>query len=362
MKIFNAKEWLERIHALKITTPVRIMNVCGGHERTITAAGLRTVLPKNIAIIPGPGCPVCVCPEEDLFTAIQLSLNEAVTLLAFGDLLRVPINVPRKEARSLEEAKARGADIRPVASPREALRLALNTPKRQIILFAAGFETTMAPVAAMVAEEIPNNLQFLLTGRRTWPAVAMLLATEQPGFDALVAPGHVATVMGAVEWNFVADQYKIPTAIAGFTPVSLLAAIYSILRQLQEQCPFLDNCYPEAVRTDGNGTAKRYLQQVFNVVDAKWRGIGNISQSGFTFASDYSRIDARLTYPSYTNVASNRLGAMPPGCECAKVLLGKLSPSGCRLFGTACRPSHPVGPCMVSDEGACQVWHTTKHL
>jgi hydrogenase expression/formation protein HypD len=191
------------------------MNVCGGHERSISHAGLRSALPENIELIPGPGCPVCICPEEDVYEAMQLALHEDITLLAFGDMLRVPVNVPKREPRSLEQAKAQGADIRPIASPTEAVRIANDNPHRKIIFFAAGFETTTAPVAAMLAEGAPDNLLVLLSGRLTWPAVSMLLSSEAPGFDALIAPGHVATVMGPEEWQFVVDQHNLPAAVAG---------------------------------------------------------------------------------------------------------------------------------------------------
>src|SRR5450756_3137704 len=220
------------------------MNVCGGHERSITMAGLRGALPKNVELIPGPGCPVCVCPEEDVYHAIHLALHAGVILVALVDMLRVPMNAPKAEPRSLEQAKASGADIRPVSSPQEAVRIARDNPERPVVFFVAGFETTTAPVAAMMLEGIPDNLYLLLSCRLTWPAVAMLLESEKPGFDALIAPGHVATVMGPEEWAFVVEQHAIPAAVAGFAPVSLLAAIYSVLRQLLEDECFLDNCYP----------------------------------------------------------------------------------------------------------------------
>jgi hydrogenase expression/formation protein HypD len=356
MRTASAADWLERIHGLGITGRVRIMNVCGGHERAITLAGLRTALPPNIELIPGPGCPVCICPEEDIFTAIRLALDEDITLVAFGDLLRVPVNVPRGEARSLEEARTRGADIRPIASPQEAGRLARAHPERPLVFFAAGFEPTMAPVAALLVEGVPDNLLFLLSGRLTWPAVALLLSSDRPGFHALVAPGHVATVMGPEQWRFVVERHGIPTAVAGFTPVSLLAAIYSSLRQLQEGRPFLDNCYPEVVKPGGNPTAQRHLRQALYIIDGSWRGIGMIPASGFALAPRYQDHDARRAYLSHADTARRRAGEMPPGCDCAQVVLGKIYPNECRLFGTACRPRHPVGPCMVSDEGACRIW------
>jgi hydrogenase expression/formation protein HypD len=352
----SAKEWLALVHALPLPDRVRIMNVCGGHERAITMAGLRTLLPDNIELIPGPGCPVCVTPEEDIYQAIQLARNEQLTLLTFGDMLRVPVNLPRDEIRTLEQARGAGGDIRPVASPTDVLRCAQQNPHRQVVFFATGFETTAAPVASMLVEGAPDNLSLLLTGRRTWPAVAMLLQSESPGFDALVAPGHVAAVMGPEEWEFVVERHRLPAAVAGFTPESLLAAFYSVLRQISEDRQFLDNCYPQVVHPGGNPTAQSHLDSAFEVTDSNWRGIGVIPASGFTLREEYRAQDARRLYPNHADAKRNHIGEMPPGCDCARVVLGKIYPDQCALYGGTCTPRDPVGPCMVSDEGACRIW------
>ncbi len=352
----SAATWLERIRALELPPGIKIMNVCGGHERSITMAGLRGALPKAVELIPGPGCPVCVCPEEDIYQAIQLAIREDVILLAFGDMLRVPVNVAKSQPASLEQARAAGADIRPIASPLEASGIAAANPERSVVFFAAGFETTTAPVAAMLVEGVPDNLSILLSGRLTWPAVSMLLASDSAGFDALIAPGHVATVMGPEEWQFIVDDYALPAAIAGFTSESLLAAMYSVLRQHIDGRRFLDNCYPELVKPGGNRTARKHLQSALDVVDANWRGIGVIPASGYELKPAFDAHNARKRYPAYVDEARRRAGQMPPGCDCAKVVLGKIYPNACRLYGAACTPRHPIGPCMVSDEGACRIW------
>jgi hydrogenase expression/formation protein HypD len=352
----TARTWLKKIRALDLQEPIRIMNVCGGHERSVTLSGLRTALPRTIEIIPGPGCPVCVCPEEDIYQAIQLALHEHVILVAFGDMLRVPANAPKNQPRSLAEARAAGADVRPIASPAEARMIAEQNPGQPVVFFAAGFETTTAPVAAMLVEGVPDNLSLLLSGRLTWPAVSLLLNSEQPGFDALIAPGHVATVMGPEEWEFVTRQHGIPAAVAGFTPDSLLAAIYSALRQHLESRPFLDNCYRGLVRPGGNPLAKQHLQTAMAVGDANWRGIGSIPDSGFELREAYAAHDARRLFPDFNLEDRRRSGSMPPGCDCARVVLGKIYPNQCRLYGKGCVPRNPVGPCMVSDEGACRIW------
>ncbi len=352
----SAKYWLEALHGLGSSRSVRILNVCGGHERTISLAGLRSAIPSNIEIVPGPGCPVCICPEEDVYEAIQLALHEDVILVAFGDMLRVPVNAPKREPRTLEQARAAGGDIRPIASPTEAVRVATENPSRRVVFFAAGFETTTAPVAAMLAEGAPENLLVLLSGRLTWPAVAMLLDSEKPGFDALIAPGHVATVMGPEEWQFVVDKHHMPAAVSGFRPDTLLAAMYSVFRQLLDGKRFLDNCYPEVVRPGGNRMAQQQLNEVMQVVDANWRGIGVIPDSGFALRESFAAHDVRQYFGSYADYSRKRVGEMPPGCDCAKVVLGKIYPNQCRLYGLACTPRKPIGPCMVSDEGACRIW------
>ena len=356
----DARTWLERIHTLPLPGKLRVMNVCGGHERSITMAGLRGALPDQVELIPGPGCPVCVCPEEDIYAAIQLARRDDVIVVAFGDMLRVPCNAPKAEPRSLEQAKAAGGDVRPVSSPEEVLAIAQANPDKEVVFFAAGFETTTAPVAGLIAnglnEGLPANLSILLSGRLTWPAVAMLLDSGTPGFDALVAPGHVSTVMGPEEWEFVPKQHGIPAAVAGFNPDSLLAALYSVLRQVIESRPFLDNCYTAVAQAGGNPTAQAVLDQVMDVTDANWRGIGVIPKSGFTLKAELGDLDARVRFSIKPDEDRKRAGEMPPGCDCARVVLGKIYPNECILYGKACTPRKPIGPCMVSDEGACRIW------
>jgi len=356
----QAKQWLKRIHALSLPDKVRVMNVCGGHERSISMAGLRGALPEQVELIPGPGCPVCVCPEEDIYAAIQLARRDDTIVAAFGDMLRVPCNAPKREPRSLEQARVAGGDVRPVSSPEEVLAIAQDNPNKQVIFFAAGFETTTAPVAGLIAQGLsqglPPNMTVLLSGRLTWPAVAMLLDSETPGFDALIAPGHVSAIMGPEEWNFVPEKHHIPTAVAGFTTDSLLAALYSVLRQVIEGRVFLDNCYAYVAQPGGNPTAQSVLKQILDVYDANWRGVGIITQSGFRLKPELSELDARVRFNIDPDLDRKRAGEMPPGCDCARVVLGKIYPNECILYGRACTPRKPIGPCMVSDEGACRIW------
>jgi hydrogenase expression/formation protein HypD len=352
----EAVAWLDRIRALALPAQVRILNVCGGHERSISQAGLRGVLPAEITLIPGPGCPVCVCPEPDILAAIRLAQEPDNILVAFGDMLRVPANVKKGELRSLAEALRAGADVRAIATPQEAVKIARESPSKNVIFFAAGFETTAAPVAAMLAEGIPKNLFLLLSLRRTWPAVAMLLESEAPGFEGLIAPGHVASVMGAEEWRFVVSRYNMPAAVAGFSAAALLAALYAVLLQICTKRPRLDNAYPGFVRAAGNQRAKAVLAEQFAEYDADWRGIGAIAGSGFGLRTHLADHDAREIFSQVIGDAPSRAGAMPPGCDCARVVMGRLQPVECRLYGKACTPRTPIGPCMVSDEGACRIW------
>ncbi len=353
----DAKVWLDRIGSLPLDGQrIRILNVCGGHERSIAQAGLRGVLPPEITLIPGPGCPVCVCPEADILAAMRLAQNPGSILVAFGDMLRVPANVKKGTPRSLAEIRREGADVRPIAAPGDAVSIARANPAKTVVFFVAGFETTAAPIAAMLAEGIPGNLSLLLSLRRTWPAVAMLLESGEAGFEGLIAPGHVAAVMGADEWRFVVSRHGMPAAVAGFTAASVLAALHDVLLQSLEGRPQLANAYPEFVRPAGNPRARHCMDTQFADFDADWRGIGAIANSGFRLRPHLAAHDARQKFPDVIASAAGQREAMPPGCDCARVVMGRLSPVECRLYGKACTPRTPIGPCMVSDEGACRIW------
>lgn len=355
----DPRYWLARIHALPRPESgvLRIMNVCGGHERTITHTGLRQALPDYLHMIPGPGCPVCVCPEEDIHAAVALSLMDHVIVATFGDMVRVPCNAPKREPRSLQDAQARGGRVVPVASPADVLTLARQNPEKKIVFFAAGFETTTAPIAALLSQPgLPDNLLLLLSARQTWPAIAHLLNSDEAGFDALIAPGHVATIMGADQWRFVSEKHALPTAVAGFTPELLLQAIHAVMVQAAHNSPQLENCYPQCVTAEGNARAQFLMDAVFTIQDAPWRGIGVFSDSGYACRPALAGHDARVHFPQVFDEVNARRGEMPAGCDCAQVVLGRITPPQCRLYGTGCHPRNPVGPCMVSDEGACRIW------
>ena len=351
----QARELLAQLHAMKLERPLRIINVCGGHERSISQAGLRQVLPEAIQLIPGPGCPVCVCPEESIYQAMRYALDDGHIVVAYGDMLRVPINGPKDGPRSLEQARAAGGDIRPIASPQQAVTIAQAHPQHKVVFLAAGFETTTAPLAAQVLQGLPDNLYLLMASRLTWPAVSVLLEQGTSQVDALIAPGHVAAVMGSEEWRFICDQHHLPVAVAGFGTESLLGAIRMVATQALAGRAELDNAYPEVVRPEGNVAAQRMLQEVFEVKSAAWRGIGEIPNSGYFLKDRWAAHDAhrQLGLPEDHR---QRAGQMPPGCACAEVILAQRLPDQCPLYGKPCTPSSPVGPCMVSDEGACHIW------
>ena len=357
----HARELLAQLHALKLDRPLRIINVCGGHERSISQAGLRSLLPAQLTLIPGPGCPVCVCPEEDIYRAMQYALRDGHIVVAYGDMLRVPVNVPKDEPRSLEQARAAGGDIRPIASPQQAVEIAQAYPGKTVVFLAAGFETTTAPLAAQVLQGLPNNLQLLLAARLTWPAVAMLLNSGAARIDGLIAPGHVAAVMGSEEWRFVCEQHHLPVAVAGFSSESLLAGVLDVARQSVQGRAEVANAYPEVVRPDGNPAARMMLEQVFTIDTANWRGIGNIPASGYQLRPGWERHNALLQLGDPQRQGRRRAGEMPPGCACAEVILAQRLPTECPLYGKPCTPSSPVGPCMVSDEGACHIWWQHPH-
>lgn len=357
----HARELLTQLRALKLEQPLRIINVCGGHERSISQAGLRSLLPTQISLIPGPGCPVCICPEEDIHRAMQYALRDGHTVLAYGDMLRVPVNLPKDQPRSLEQARAAGGDIRPIASPQQAVAIALAEPEKTVVFLAAGFETTSAPLAAQCLQGLPDNLFILLAGRRTWPAVAMLLESGAARIDALIAPGHVAAVMGSEEWRFVTEQHQLPVAVAGFSSASLLAGILNVVQQQQQGRAEVHNAYPEVVRPKGNQAAQHIMSEVFAIEDANWRGIGTIPASGYVLRAPWQAHDALRQLGDPKQQERRRAGEMPPGCACAEVILAQRLPHECPLYGKPCTPSTPVGPCMVSDEGACHIWWQYPH-
>jgi hydrogenase expression/formation protein HypD len=325
---------------------LKIMNVCGSHEHTISFSGMRSLMPENLELIPGPGCPVCVCPESDIIHAIQLSKREDVVLVTYGDMVRVP----SKEG----SIRTDGINFRIITSPSEAIRIAESEPDRTIVFFSIGFETTTAPTAAILETGIPDNL-FILSSHRLTPTIMEVLVKDREiGIDGFVCPGHVSAIVGSNAWNVFSEKYNIPTVVAGFDADNLLLGIMEILLQVKEGEFRTANVYSGVVRPEGNEQARKLLDKYFEVSDVNWRGIGHIPASGLELREAFSDRDARKLF-KLEEIREEKI----PGCICGDVVLGKAYPADCRLFKKSCSPKSPYGPCMVSGEGSCNIWYKT---
>jgi len=325
---------------------VKICHVCGTHEWTITHYGLRELLPENVEVIAGPGCPVCIVPASEIDEAVELALR-GITITCFGDVFRVP-----GSSKSLLDAKAEGADVKVVYSVSDAVNLASNKPEKEVVFFAVGFETTAPSTAVEILRDPPENLSFLISHRLIPPAMRLLVEMEELSLNGFIAPGHVSTIIGLKPYEIFPEKYHMPTVIAGFEPLDVLFAVYMILKQLVEGKAKLENEYTRAVRREGNMKAQGVMQGVFNAVDGRWRGLGLIESSKFTLREKYSNLDAHLKY----DLKIEKGVDIRPGCRCHLVIIGKIKPTECPLFMKACTPQKPVGACMVSNEGTCRIW------
>ena len=326
--------------------PVRLMEFCGGHTHAILRFGIPSLLPETVDLRSGPGCPVCVTSAVDLDQAIALAQVPEVILTTFGDMIRVP-----GSRTSLAQAKAGGADVRVVYSPLDALQIARENSSRPVVFLGVGFETTAPMVASAVltaeAEGLDNFTVFS-THKLPPPATLAILNAGDVALDGVIGPGHVTTVIGADAWHFLPDDYGMPCAIAGFEPLDLLRAILALVTMVEEDEPRVDNTYARSVLQRGNPSAQQAMERVFEVTDTEWRGFGTVPRSGLQLRDEYRRFDASHQFS--VEVAPAR---EPPGCRCGDVLRGVLLPPECPLFAQACTPQQPIGPCMVSAEGAC---------
>ncbi|HNX19701.1 MAG TPA: hydrogenase formation protein HypD [Acidobacteriota bacterium] len=334
--------------------PFAVMHVCGTHEHTIARAGLRALLPRNVELLAGPGCPVCVTPQEEIARAAAIARAADATLATYGDMVRVPAF-----GTSLAEERAKGLDLKVVQGPAEAAGLAARAPKRPVIFFSPGFETTAAPVAALLAGAPPANFFVLSAHRLVPPALDALLGAKRARAEALILPGHVLTVRGLEEYRFLPERLGFSAVAAGFEPHDVLAAVLWLLRR-RGRAPELGNVYGRAVRTEGNERARALMDAAFVAEDADWRGIGTLPLSGLALAPAAAPHDALRAFPAPP--APPRGPALPAGCRCGEVLLGRIAPADCPLFGKACTPERAVGPCMVGDEGTCRAAWTWRGL
>lgn len=328
---------------------LRFCHVCGTHEYTITRYGLRSLLPENIEVIAGPGCPVCITPAKEIDEAIWLA-EHGITVATFGDVVRVP-----GSSSSLADAKAKGADVRVVYSPSDAVELAKKSA-RDVVFFATGFETTAPATASIVLNCPPENFGVLVSHRLIPPAMEFMIGVGEHRFDGFIAPGHVSTIIGLRPYQLFAEAYRTPVAVAGFEPLDVLMAIVMLINQIKEKNPRVENEYTRSVTFEGNVKAQEAIGKVFEVTSGYWRGIGRLANSALKLRSEFSEYDARSKY----NIKLGEIRELDPNCSCHLVIIGKLAPQQCRLFGTACTPQRPRGPCMVSMEGTCHIAYLVR--
>ena len=330
--------------------PWRFMEVCGTHTVSIFRAGLRQMLPESVELVSGPGCPVCVTADDYMDKALAYAGMEDVIVATFGDMLKVP-----GTESSLGEAKAAGADIRIVYSPMDSLALAEGNPEKKVVFLAVGFETTAPTEAAAVLaarERGLRNLYMLSAQKLVPPALRMLMDDPKVRVDGFLLPGHVAVVSGTEVFRFVAEEYHVPGVVAGFEPLQILRALYRLAVQASRGEARIENEYGSVVRPEGNPVSMQVLSTVYEPVDAVWRGIGVVAESGLRLREAFKEFDIERVRP---------VEALPKrrktACRCGEVLRGIVLPAECPLFGKVCQPTHAVGPCMVSVEGVCAAWY-----
>jgi hydrogenase expression/formation protein HypD len=341
---------LERELAALRPAPVNLMEVCGTHTMAAARFGLRQALPEGVELLSGPGCPVCVTPTREVDRFLAAGAAPGAILATFGDMLRVP-----GSRSNLERERARGADVRVLYSAADAVALARSRPERQVIFFAVGFETT-APTVAMTLLEADaggvGNFSILCAHRIVPPALKALVLAGEVNVGGFILPGHVSTIIGSRPYEFLAREHRMPCVIAGFEPTDLLRAVLMLLRQRAEQRPQVEIEYSRVVKPGGNERAQAVMERVFEVCDAEWRGLGMIAGSGLRLREEFRRFDAASRFGLLAPDTQD-----PPECRCGEVLRGVVRPTDCTLFGNACTPEHPVGPCMVSTEGTCAAYY-----
>jgi hydrogenase expression/formation protein HypD len=339
-------------HAIKRITsqPWRIMEVCGGQTHSIIKYGIDQLLPNEINLIHGPGCPVCVTPLAYIDKALAIAAQPDVIFCSFGDMLRVP-----GSHQDLLALKAQGADIRVIYSPLDALNIARLYPDKQVVFFGVGFETT-APTTALAAYQAKQfglkNFSLLICHVRVPPIMAALLNSPNHQVQGFLGAGHVCTIMGYHEYLPICDQHRVPIVVTGFEPVDILHGLYLCIKQLEEKRWQVENQYSRVVKEEGNQPAQQLMKQVFKVIDRTWRGLGEIAASGLALTHEYETWNAELRF-DVTAIDAKE----PENCRSGEILQGLLKPSQCDEFGTRCTPEHPLGATMVSSEGACAAYY-----
>ncbi|MEV5510776.1 hydrogenase formation protein HypD [Streptomyces orinoci] len=349
-----ARRLLDEIHAT-VTRPWALMEVCGGQTHSIIRHGIDQLLPEQVELIHGPGCPVCVTPLEMIDKALAIAARPEVTFCSFGDMLRVP-----GTEGDLFRVKGAGGDVRVVYSPLDALEIARRSPDRQVVFFGIGFETT-APANAMTVHQARRlgigNFSLLVSHVRVPPAIEAIMRSPRCRVQAFLAAGHVCSVMGVEEYPELAGRFGVPIVVTGFEPLDILEGVRRAVRQLERGEHRVENAYPRAVRAEGNPAALRMLAEVFEVTDRAWRGIGTIPGSGWRLADAYREYDAEHRF-AVTGLRTLE----PAACRSGEVLQGLLKPHECAAFGTVCTPRTPLGATMVSSEGACAAYYLYRRL
>jgi len=344
-----ARVVIERIHR-RSKRHIRLMEFCGGHTVTILKHGIRQLLPPTVEMLSGPGCPVCVTANADLDKAIALAREPGVIITSFGDMLKVPGSYS-----SLQKVRADGADVKVVYSTLDALHIAKENPEKAVVFIGIGFETTAPTIAASVLqaeEEGIKNYYILSMHKLCPPAIKALLNSGEVRLDGLICPGHVSAIIGSHPWEFAARDYGIACVVSGFEPLDVLQSVEMLVEQLEKGEPKVEIAYRRGVRPEGNLRAQELMNAVFELSPANWRGMGVVPESGLRLGKEYQRFDAELSFDIDPGPTLE-----PKGCLCGDVLRAVKTPTDCELFGGACTPEHPVGPCMVSSEGSCASYY-----
>ena len=343
----EVRKLLAAIEALPLEE-TRLMEVCGTHTMAIAKSGIKSMLPEKVKLLSGPGCPVCVTPPQVIDAVLELAMGPEITIATYGDMVRVPGSRP---GDSLQRRRALGAKLLVVYSPVDAVEYAKENPDREVVFLGVGFETTAPGTAAAVLtakEEKVKNFSVLSMLKTVEPALRALMKTEDFKVQGFLCPGHVGTVIGEKGFAFLPEEYQMPAVIAGFEPEDILLSVYLLLRQIAEGRPRVENQYKRAVSPKGNVLAQNMIGRCLEPRADLWRGLGRIENSGLGFRAEFSDFDAEKKF-------SIRYGEEtgPSACRCGDVICGRISPSRCPMFGKRCTPEDPVGPCMVSSEGAC---------
>ena len=352
----RSAEIIERINALP-PMRARLMEVCGTHTMAIAKAGIKRLLPPGVELVSGPGCPVCVTPPELMDAALELASRPGVTVASYGDMLRVP---GTRRGDDLAHRRARGGSAELVYSPMDAVELAKKHPEREVVFLGVGFETTAPGTAASVLaarEQGVGNYSVFPMFRLVEPALRALIGSEGFSVQGFLCPGHVAVVTGSEHFRFLPEEYGLPAVVAGFEPGDLLFAVWRLACMVRDAEPALENEYTRVVADEGNRPALAAMEAVFEPSSAVWRGLGEIPESGLTPKAEFAAWDAEKKFGFFPSPA-----AETEGCRCGDVIRGMLHPQDCPLFGRLCTPADPVGPCMVSGEGACAAAYRYRNL